>query len=181
MSSRSNKTYSVFTWTVGLTAAMTGNHSLSFDTNIRVRTKNQRGSPFNSPFFNTVLFRFWKRRIIRVVKKNWIEVVTPTGSSSTPFPGSNLVRSQRNHPLIQIGFPLATPSDSLLALVEMVIFQRSQHQELNLHRILRLVPPHSPFQETNEPSTKENRASNMLSPLFKPGLLWNSQGFVCFL
>ena len=169
---RSNKTYSVFTWTVGLTAAMTGNHSLSFDTNIRVRTKNQRGSPFNSPFFNDPFFGFGRDESIKVQsEKNWIEVRSPPTDLRPPHFQEQSVRSQQNHPLIQIGFPLATPSDSLLALVEMVIFQRSQHPELNLPRILRLVPPHSPFQG-NERTKHEGEQSfeYVITPL-KPGLL----------
>ena len=57
---------------------MTGNQSLSFDTNIRVRTKNQRGSPFNNPFFNDPFFGFGRDESIKVTsEKNWIEVRSP--------------------------------------------------------------------------------------------------------
>ncbi len=45
---RNGKTYDVYSWPVGLTAAMAGEHKLSFSTAIRVRS-NRRSNPFNKP------------------------------------------------------------------------------------------------------------------------------------
>ena len=108
---RSNKTYSVFTWTVGLTAAMTGNHSLSFDTNIRVRTKNQRGSPFNSPFFNDPFFGFGRDESIKVQsEKNWVEVRQPPTELRPPHfqgaIGSFATKSSIDSDRVSLGDPI---------------------------------------------------------------------------
>ena len=108
---RSNKTYSVFTWTVGLTAAMTGNQSLSFDTNIRVRTRNQRGSPFNNPFFNDPFFGFGRDESIKVTsEKNWIEVRSPPKDQRPPHfqgaIGSFLTESSIDKERVSLGDPI---------------------------------------------------------------------------
>ena len=47
--------YSSYSWTVGLTAAIPGKHSLAYHSNVRIRTNDRRNSPFNSPFL-TILF-----------------------------------------------------------------------------------------------------------------------------
>lgn len=51
-----NKSYTTYSWTVGLTAAMEGNHSLAYHSNVLIRTNERRSSPFNSPFFNDPFF-----------------------------------------------------------------------------------------------------------------------------
>ena len=53
---RNGKTYTVFSWPIGLTAAMAGDHRLNFKTAIRVRVNNRRSSPFGSPFLNDPFF-----------------------------------------------------------------------------------------------------------------------------
>ena len=55
---RNGKSYTVFSWPVGLTAAIAGNHELSFEVAIQVRVRNNRNSPFNSPFINDPFFGF---------------------------------------------------------------------------------------------------------------------------
>ena len=60
--SKNNKSYIVFSWSVGLTAAMPGDHPLSFNTSIRIRASNRR-TPFGNPFFNDPFFWLRQRRI----------------------------------------------------------------------------------------------------------------------
>jgi hypothetical protein len=61
-----NKTYTIFSWPVGLTAAIAGSHNIKFSTSIRVRVKSRGNSPFNSPFFNDPFFGFGREESITV-------------------------------------------------------------------------------------------------------------------
>ena len=70
---RNNKTYSVYTWNFGLTAALPGLHNLSFDSMIRIRVRNNRNSTFSNPFFNDPFFGFGREEGLTV------------SSDSTPF------------------------------------------------------------------------------------------------
>ena len=63
---RNGKTYNVFSWSIGLTAAMAGEHKLSFSTAIRVRVSNRRNNPFNNPIFNDPFFGFGREEGITV-------------------------------------------------------------------------------------------------------------------
>ena len=63
---RFNKNYSSYSWTVGLTAAIPGKHSLAYHSNVRIRTNDRRNSPFNSPFFNDPFFGFGREESIQV-------------------------------------------------------------------------------------------------------------------
>jgi hypothetical protein len=64
--SRNGKTYAVFSWPIGLTAAMAGQHKLSFSTSIRVRVSNRRSPTFNSPFNNDPFFGFGREESLTV-------------------------------------------------------------------------------------------------------------------
>lgn len=73
--SRNGKSYTVFSWPVGLTAAMAGDHELSFEVTIQVRVKNNRSSPFNSPFFNDPFIGLGREQsLIATSEKQTIEV-----------------------------------------------------------------------------------------------------------
>ena len=63
---RFNKTYSVYSWNFGLTGALPGKHSISFDSSIRVRVRNNRNSPFSSPFFNDPFFGFGREEGLKI-------------------------------------------------------------------------------------------------------------------
>ncbi len=72
---RNGKSYTVFSWPVGLTAAMAGNHELSFEVAIQVRVKNNRNSPFNSPFLNDPFIGFGREQsLVASSEKLTIEV-----------------------------------------------------------------------------------------------------------
>jgi len=72
---RNGKSYTVFSWPVGLTAAMAGNHELSFEVAIQVRVKNNRNSPFNSPFLNDPFFGFGREEsLLATSEEQTIEV-----------------------------------------------------------------------------------------------------------
>ena len=63
---RNGKRYAVFSWNVGLTAAIAGQPKLSFSTLIRVRVSNRRNGPFGSPFRNDPFFGFGREEQLRV-------------------------------------------------------------------------------------------------------------------
>ena len=72
---RNGKSYTVFSWPVGLTAAMAGNQELSFEVAIQVRVKNNRSSPFNDPFLSDPFFGFGREQaLIASTEKQTIEV-----------------------------------------------------------------------------------------------------------
>jgi hypothetical protein len=73
---RNGKSYTVFSWPVGLTAAMAGNHKLGFEVAIQVRVKtNNRNSPFNSPFFNDPFIGFGREQsLVATSDEQTIEV-----------------------------------------------------------------------------------------------------------
>ncbi len=73
--SKFNKVYTIFSWPVGLTAAIAGKHLITFNTSIRVRVKSRGNSPFNSPFFNDPFFGFGREESLSVSSdSNSIEV-----------------------------------------------------------------------------------------------------------
>ncbi len=72
---RNGKSYTVFSWPVGLTAAMAGSQELSFEVAIQVRVKNNRSSPFNDPFLSDPFFGFGREQaLIASSEKQTIEV-----------------------------------------------------------------------------------------------------------
>ncbi len=72
---RNGKSYTVFSWPVGLTAAMAGNHELSFEVTIQVRVRNNRNSPFNSPFSIDPFIGFGREQsLVATSEKQTIEV-----------------------------------------------------------------------------------------------------------
>jgi len=64
--SRGNKIYSVFTWKIGLTGALSGKHTLSFASTIRVRVKGSKNSPFGNPFFSDPFFGFGREQALEI-------------------------------------------------------------------------------------------------------------------
>ena len=60
------KTYTVFSWPTGLTAAIAGPQQIQFNTSIRVRVKSRGNSPFTSPFFNDPFFGFGREESLTV-------------------------------------------------------------------------------------------------------------------
>ena len=60
------KTYTVFSWPTGLTAAIAGQQQIQFNTSIRVRVKSRGNSPFTSPFFNDPFFGFGREESLTV-------------------------------------------------------------------------------------------------------------------
>ena len=88
--SRNGKTYTVFSWPIGLTAAMAGEHELTFNTAIRFRVSNRRSSPSRSPFMIDPFFGIGREQSI-VVKGNLqtIEVRSlPMKGRPTGFQGA---------------------------------------------------------------------------------------------
>lgn len=81
---RSDKSYSVYTWSFGLTGAISGKNKISFATSIRVRSKNRSGSPFNSPFFNDPFFGFGREESIQVLSKEQSLEVRPLPINGRP-------------------------------------------------------------------------------------------------
>lgn len=64
-----NKLYSVFSWPIGLTAAIAGKHQVVFNTAVRVRVKSRGNSPFGSPFFNDPFFGFGREESLNVTSE----------------------------------------------------------------------------------------------------------------
>ncbi len=63
---RNNKSYTVYTWNFGLTGALPGVHTLSFDSVLRIRVRNNRNSTFSNPFFNDPFFGFGREEGLKV-------------------------------------------------------------------------------------------------------------------
>ena len=79
-----NKKYTVFTWPVGLTAAIPGQQSIKFNTSIRVRVKSQGNSPFASPFFNDPFFGFGREQSLTVSSELLNILVKPLPTIDRP-------------------------------------------------------------------------------------------------
>ena len=85
-----NKLYSVFSWPIGLTAAIAGKHQIVFNTAVRVRVKSRGNSPFGSPFFNDPFFGFGREESLNVTSEpQSIEVKSlPTSGRPDSFQGA---------------------------------------------------------------------------------------------
>ncbi|MEC8043613.1 MAG: BatD family protein [Verrucomicrobiota bacterium] len=81
--SKNNKSYIVFSWSVGLTAAMPGDHPLSFNTSIRIRASNRR-TPFGNPFFNDPFFGFGREESLKVLSQEYLIQVKPLPMNGRP-------------------------------------------------------------------------------------------------
>ena len=79
-----NKTYTIFSWPVGLTAAIAGSHNITFNTSIRVRVKSRGNSPFNSPFFNDPFFGFGREESIKISSDQKSVEVRPLPTTGRP-------------------------------------------------------------------------------------------------
>jgi hypothetical protein len=88
--SRGNKIYSVFTWNIGLTGALSGQHTLSFDSTIRVRVKGSKNSPFGNPFFNDPFFGFGREQALEIQSRTYDFEVRdlPTQGRPADFQGA---------------------------------------------------------------------------------------------
>jgi len=88
--SRGNKIYSVFTWQIGLTGALSGKHTLSFASTIRVRVKGSKNSPFGNPFFSDPFFGFGREQALEIQSSNYDFEVRdlPTQGRPADFQGA---------------------------------------------------------------------------------------------
>jgi hypothetical protein len=95
-----NKKYTVFTWPVGLTAAIPGQQSIKFNTSIRVRVKSQGSSPFASPFFNDPFFGFGREQSLTVTSELLNILVKPLPTIDRPesFQGAIGIFTTRSIP-----------------------------------------------------------------------------------
>lgn len=81
---RENKSYSVFTWKVGLTGAIPGTKPLGFTSVIAVRVKERRDSLFSNPFFNDPFFGFGRETPIEVTSDETSMEVRPLPTEGRP-------------------------------------------------------------------------------------------------
>ena len=79
-----NKLYTVFSWPIGLTAAIAGTHKIVFNTAVRVRVKSRGNSPFASPFFNDPFFGFGREESLKVISEPQSIVVKSLPTSDRP-------------------------------------------------------------------------------------------------
>ena len=88
--SRGNKIYSVFTWNIGLTGVLSGKHTLSFASTIRVRVKGSKNSPFGNPFFNDPFFGFGREQALEIQSRTYDFEVRdlPTQGRPADFQGA---------------------------------------------------------------------------------------------
>ena len=108
---RFNKSYSVYSWPVGLTAATAGENEISFSANIRVRSENRGRSPFNSPFFNDPFFGFARDESVRVLSEVKNIEVRPLPVEGRPSGfqgavGSFTIRSSIDLDRVSLGDPV---------------------------------------------------------------------------
>jgi len=79
-----NKTYTSYSWTVGLTGTMKGVQNFSLSSILRVRVKAQRNSPLQSPFFNDPFFGFGREQGLEVKTDNISMEVRPLPQKGRP-------------------------------------------------------------------------------------------------
>uniref|UniRef100_UPI00389A7EB8 BatD family protein n=1 Tax=Candidatus Chordibacter forsetii TaxID=3381758 RepID=UPI00389A7EB8 len=63
---RFKKSYSVYSWKLGLTGSLPGKHNISFSSSIRVRVRNNRNSRLSNPFFNDPFFGFGREESLEI-------------------------------------------------------------------------------------------------------------------
>lgn len=108
---RVNKNYSVYSWDFGLTAALAGTHSIGFDTMVRVRVKNSRKSPFNSPFFNDPFFGFGREEGLKITSVSTPLEVRPLPAQNRPNTfkgaiGDLTIDSHLDNSRVSVGDPI---------------------------------------------------------------------------
>ncbi len=78
------KNYTTYSWKIGLTSTTSGRHSLSYHSNVRIRTNNKRSTPFNSPFFNDPFFGFGREESLKVSSDSKAIEVRPLPTLGRP-------------------------------------------------------------------------------------------------
>jgi len=80
-----NKSYTTYAWKIGLTSTSAGKHSLSYHSNVRIRTNSKRSSPFHSPFFNDPFFGFGREESIKISSDQKSVEVRPLPTTGRPI------------------------------------------------------------------------------------------------
>ncbi len=178
---RSGKSYSVYTWSVGLTGAISGKHKISFATNIRVRTKNRSGSPFNSPFFNDPFFGFGREESIQVQSGDNLLEVRPLPMKERPKDFQGAIGSFTTKSFIDADrVSLGDPVKLTFELTGTGNFEAMPAPALALSEDFKVGPPAFSFSgnlKTNQEGTQS--FEYIVTPL-SPGLLNIPEVLFCY-
>lgn len=165
------KTYTVFSWPTGLTAAIAGQQQIQFNTSIRVRVKSRGNSPFTSPFFNDPFFGFGREESL-TVKSDLINIEVrelPMIERPDSFRGAIGKFSCRSIPdsdRVSLGDPIRL----VVEITGTGNFSAMPAPVLNSNSNFKIGPPAFSF-EGNEITMHEGKQlfEYILTPL-KPGL-----------
>ena len=166
------KTYTVFSWPTGLTAAIAGQQQIQFTTSIRVRVKSRGNSPFTSPFFNDPFFGFGREESL-TVKSDLINIEVrelPMIERPDSFRGAIGKFSCRSIPdsdRVSLGDPIRL----VVEITGTGNFSAMPAPVLNSNSNFKIGPPAFSF-EGNEITMHEGKQlfEYILTPL-KPGLI----------
>ena len=166
------KTYTVFSWPTGLTAAIAGQQQIQFNTSIRVRVKSRGNSPFTSPFFNDPFFGFGREESL-TVKSDLINIEVrelPMIERPDSFRGAIGKFSCRSIPdsdRVSLGDPIRL----VVEITGTGNFSAMPAPVLNSNSNFKIGPPAFSF-EGNEITMHEGKQlfEYILTPL-KPGLI----------
>ena len=166
------KTYTVFSWPTGLTAAIAGQQQIQFNTSIRVRVKSRGNSPFTSPFFNDPFFGFGREESL-TVKSDLINIEVkelPMIERPDSFRGAIGKFSCRSIPAsdrVSLGDPIRL----VVEITGTGNFSAMPAPVLNSNSNFKIGPPAFSF-EGNEITMHEGKQlfEYILTPL-KPGLI----------
>ena len=166
------KTYTVFSWPTGLTAAIAGQQQIQFNTSIRVRVKSRGNSPFTSPFFNDPFFGFGREESL-TVKSDLINIEVrelPMIERPDSFRGAIGKFSCRSIPdsdRVSLGDPIRL----VVEITGTGNFSAMPAPDLNSNSNFKIGPPAFSF-EGNEITMHEGKQlfEYILTPL-KPGLI----------
>lgn len=166
------KTYTVFSWPTGLTAAIEGQQNIQFNTSIRVRVKSRGNSPFTSPFFNDPFFGFGREESL-TVKSDLINIEVkelPMIDRPDSFRGAIGKFSCRSIPdsdRVSLGDPIRL----VVEITGTGNFSAMPAPVLNSNSNFKIGPPAFSF-EGNEITMHEGKQlfEYILTPL-KPGLI----------
>ena len=166
------KTYTVFSWPTGLTAAIAGQQQIQFNTSIRVRVKSRGNSPFTSPFFNDPFFGFGREESL-TVKSDLVNIEVrelPMIERPDSFRGAIGKFSCRSIPdsdRVSLGDPIRL----VVEITGTGNFSAMPAPVLNSNSNFKIGPPAFSF-EGNEITMHEGKQlfEYILTPL-KPGLI----------
>jgi hypothetical protein len=169
---RFNKSYSVYSWKLGLTGSLPGKHDISFGSSIRVRVRNNRNSRLSNPFFNDPFFGFGREESLEIKSQPLQLEIRPLPSLLRPIGfqgaiGILSINSSLDTNRVSVGDPIKLT----LTLSGSGNFAAMPAPKLSIGENFKVGPPSFSFQGNEVTMQKGSQTFEFIITPMQAGLL----------